>query len=138
MDRNVNQEGRVRVLGFTLLEVLVTLFILSLLLLALNAMQLTALRNTTSAYYFSVATEQLQSMAERLEATHGNPSSLQLLKWNEQNKTILPEGVGMIREMAPDTALILSWGKINANECDRTIVGQSGCLQLLTTIKEPS
>ncbi len=124
--------------GFTLLEILITLFILSLLLLGLNAMQLTALRKTTAAYYFSVATEQLHSMAERLHATNGSNNMLSQLSWNEQNKEVLPQGVGTINENTSNATLTLFWGKQHAYQCDRTTIGQSGCLQLSATIEGPS
>ena len=117
--------------GFTLLEVLVSLFILALLLLGLDAVQMKALHSVKSAYYFSVATEQLNSMLERLQTTHyqNNIDSLQLL-WNEQNKRVLPQGRGTISLAPPNVVLTIYWGKI-AN-CDRDKIGQSGCVRVTT------
>lgn len=113
--------------GFTLLEILISLFLLSLLLLSLNAMQLTAMRKAKAAYHYSVASEQLHSLAERLNATAGQFRPQHLAIWNSQNKQALSNGHGLMR----DGALIIFWGNYAENKCSRDTIGQSGCLQLI-------
>ncbi|MBL4819036.1 MAG: type IV pilus modification protein PilV [Deltaproteobacteria bacterium] len=54
--------------GFSLIEVLVTLLVVSVGLLGVVAMQLTALRNTHSAFIHSQATVYVSDMAERILA----------------------------------------------------------------------
>lgn len=52
--------------GLTLLEILVTVVILSLGLLGLAGLQLTGLKNNRNAYYNTVAGQAVQDIAERL------------------------------------------------------------------------
>lgn len=52
--------------GLTLLEIMVTLVILSLGLLGLAGLQMTGLKNNRAAYYNAVAGQAVQDMSERL------------------------------------------------------------------------
>lgn len=54
--------------GFTLLEVLVAIVVLSLGLLGLAGLQAASLRNNQTAYYRGIATQQAYDMADRLRA----------------------------------------------------------------------
>ena len=123
--------------GFTLLEVLISLFLLSLLLLGLDAMQLTALHQAKSAYYFSVASEQLHSMRERLQVIKGENVEVWQQAWNEQNRVLLPHGVGKIQGTAPEFVLSIFWGNKTSDVCDRNKIGQSGCLTSAIKIVGP-
>ena len=116
--------------GFTLLEVLISLFILSILLLGLDAMQLAALREAESAYYLSVATQQLNNMLERLQITKNDSLSDQQQQWNQQNQMVLPNGRGVISGEYPHIKLAIYWGDESAGACEKDKIGQSGCLQL--------
>lgn len=60
--QNNNQQG------FTLLEVLISVLILSIGLLGIAGLQLTALSNNTSAYNRSIATTLAYDMADRMRA----------------------------------------------------------------------
>jgi len=54
--------------GLTLLEVMVTVVILSLGLLGLAGLQMTGLKNNRNAYYQTVAAQVAQDLAERIKA----------------------------------------------------------------------
>lgn len=54
--------------GFTLIEVLVSMTILSIGLLGLAGLQVTGLKNNQTAYYHSEATQLLYDMADRMRA----------------------------------------------------------------------
>lgn len=54
--------------GFTLLEVLVSVLVLSIGLLGLAGLHVTALRNSQSSYFRSVATQLAYEMADRMRA----------------------------------------------------------------------
>jgi type IV pilus assembly protein PilV len=54
--------------GFTLLEILVAIVVLSLGLLGLAGLQATSLKNNQVAYYRSIATQQAQDIADRMRA----------------------------------------------------------------------
>ncbi len=54
--------------GFTLLEIMVAIVVLSLGLLGLAGLQAASLRNNQTAYYRSIATQQAYDIADRLRA----------------------------------------------------------------------
>jgi prepilin-type N-terminal cleavage/methylation domain-containing protein len=126
----------IRFAGFTLLEILVSLFILALLLLGLDAIQIRALASAKSTYYFSVATEQIRSISERLQATEGGQRDALQAAWNEQNKLVLPQGYGVISGNPPTFILTIFWGKNLSLKCDRDTYGQSGCIRTSIKIRE--
>ena len=57
--------------GFSLLESLIALVVFSIGFLALTLLMQTSLKNTNSAFYRSVATEQAYDMADRIRANRG-------------------------------------------------------------------
>lgn len=54
--------------GFTLLEILVAIVVLSIGLLGLAGLQVVSLNNNQTAYYRSIATQQAYDMADRMRA----------------------------------------------------------------------
>lgn len=96
--------------GFSLIEVLISLLILSVILLGFDTMQVKALRENENAYLFTVAENQLNSMAERLYA-NGVLSGAVIARWNEQNKLLLPHGKGSITGSYPNYTIALFWGE---------------------------
>src|SRR4051812_25513205 len=101
-----------RIQGLTLLEVLISTLLFSIMLFALGAMQLTAMRESESAYFFMLATVQVNNMEERLKAL-GDFSGLEKEQdhWNEENRQLLPRAVGRIEGRYPIYTLQLSWGR---------------------------
>jgi Tfp pilus assembly protein PilV len=120
--------------GFSLIEVLVSFFLLSLMLLGLDAMQITALRQAKTACYFSVATQQLNVMAERLDVLKDSDPTEQLTRWNQQNQTVLPQGRGTLSGNYPQFLLSIFWGDKNIQKCNQNKIGQSGCLHLIVHV----
>ncbi len=115
--------------GFTLIEVLISLMLLSLMLLGFDAMEIHSLRTLRASYYFHVATQQLTVMAERLQAlgAHAGLEEQKIL-WNRQNQQLLPEGIGTVTGSYPLYVITVYWGKIK-NKCDQISLGQSGCVK---------
>lgn len=116
--------------GFSFIEVLVSLLILSMMLLGLDASEYFAVRENRNAYFFSIATLQLQSMVERLK-TLGTATGLdnQILIWNNQNQTVLPQGRGYISGQFPTYTITLFWGNENGSAiCEENHGDFSGCL----------
>lgn len=96
--------------GFSLIEVLISLLILSLILLGFDAMEIDALRENRNAYYFSVAENQLNSIAQRIQA-HPQDITKQLMIWNQQNQQILPQGKGNVSGLFPNYIVTIFWGE---------------------------
>jgi type IV pilus assembly protein PilV len=105
-------------LGFTLIEVLISLFIFSFILLGFNGVLLQTKRQAYAEYLYSIATQQIITMIERLNALgDANGIDDQLTIWNVQNKLLLPNGVGVIEGSYPSYTVTLYWGKKSFN-CD--------------------
>lgn len=129
-------------MGLSLVEILVSLLLLSLLLLGTEAVQYIALRDTKTAYYVSVAHTQLNNMAERLRINlkqdpndrNINQINEQISSWNAQNLLVLPQGKGTITQDGSLYVLSLFWGNQrdkNSEECYQNQIGPSGCLRLV-------
>lgn len=119
-------------MGFSLIEILVSLILLSLLLLGTEAVQYIALRDTKTAYYVSVAHTQLNNMAERIKVSTKNDLDEQFIYWNKQNKAVLPQGRGTITRDGSICVLSLFWGSTkNVDECYQNKIGPHGCLRLV-------
>ena len=123
-------------LGFTLLEVLITLIILSIGLLGLAGLQTISLRNNHGAYLHSQAITQAYDIVDRMrtntnqigaytlanstytfdkigtqtaacDTTSGCATAQMaghdLFKWNQANRSILPQGIGIVCRAGSDT-----------------------------------
>lgn len=113
--------------GFTLLEVLVSLVILSFVIVGFEAMQLYALHETRKAYYFSEGISQINSMIERLHT--GLDVSTQINQWNDENRRVLPQGRGDVKGQYPAYHITLFWGEM-LSDCLETQWGQNGCITM--------
>lgn len=114
--------------GFSLLEVLISISLISILLLGMDALEIHALKTTRAAYYFDIAALQLIQFSERVESTDGRDLMRQLENWNEQNKKILPNGHGEIEGSFPNYKITIFWG--DENNCDKNKIGTSGCVTI--------
>ena len=77
--------------GFSLIEVLLALFIISFGLLSIAALQTTALRRSYDSYLHSIAVTQLAAMFDRLQVGSIEKESI---IWNQVNAELLPQGQG--------------------------------------------
>lgn len=119
--------GAINERGFTLLEILVAIVVISLGLLGLAGLQALSLRNNQVAYYRSIASQQAYDMADRLRANlagvrvgnydnltgtlPGNPGcfttgcstanmvTTDQFQWLTNNAALLPGGTGLVRCM---------------------------------------
>ncbi|HEX4045762.1 MAG TPA: prepilin-type N-terminal cleavage/methylation domain-containing protein [Gammaproteobacteria bacterium] len=120
-------------LGLTLIEVLISLFILTFLLLGVHATQLFALQKAKSTYYFSVATQQLHNMMLRLKVmTIATDLSTQLTHWNQQNQQVLPQGNGTVQCDNATCQLTIFWGGESPLTCINNQIGSAGCIRVET------
>jgi prepilin-type N-terminal cleavage/methylation domain-containing protein len=116
--------------GFSLIEVLVSLLLLAFILLGFDATELFSVRAIRAAYYFEVATTQLNNMVERLQiAAPVNAVEQAELIWNSENKVVLPQGRGQVAGEYPDYQLTIYWGQPQQS-CKQNQLGSSGCLSI--------
>lgn len=121
--------------GYSLIEVLVSLLIVSILMSGMIAVQFIAERDTKTAYYLSVAKNQLSNMVERLKTNESSNSDDYLNEtirmWNIQNQSVLPKGRGTLFQDGQKLVLSLFWDDDkNTNVCQQNKIGLSGCLRL--------
>lgn len=112
-------------LGVSLIEILICMFIFSLILFSFDVLEIIALRKAKSAYYFSVATQQLSNMLEQFQTFNNQYSNQQLFFWNQQNQSVLPHGRGTIA----NGYITISWGEKVDTNCLHPQIGLSGCLR---------
>lgn len=105
--------------GFSLLEVLVALVILTIALLGISRIGLLALCEQQAAYFRTIANIQAQSIADRVRLSVEHcPEFLDqfVREWQAENKTLLPQSNSRI-EISPNNYLIvIQW---NGSESSR-------------------
>lgn len=115
--------------GFSLIEVMVSLLLLSMSLLGLDAMQFYALQRAQHVYYYHQAMNQLMNMTERLAVLKNDEAIVdEVPHWNEENNQVLPNGRGEVQGSFPRYTLIIFWGK-SAMNCAENKIGATGCLR---------
>lgn len=126
--------------GFTLLEVLVAIVVISLGLLGLAGLQAATLRNNQIAYYRAIAIQQTYDMADRIRAnqagvtagsynnltatipadpdcvtntcTAANMAVADHSQWNNNNARLLPAGTGTVAAAAGGAFdITVSWNE---------------------------
>jgi prepilin-type N-terminal cleavage/methylation domain-containing protein len=104
--------------GYSLLEVMVSLLLIGLILYLFEVVQMTAGRISQSAYFLTVASEQMYSMKERLLAldNHGGVEQ-QLMRWKQQNLSLLPQAHGIVLGHYPHYLIEISWREGNQRKC---------------------
>jgi Tfp pilus assembly protein PilV len=115
--------------GASLIELLISILLLSIILFTIDAEQIYSLKKSKAIYYFSVAHQQINLIAERMSLSKNNFSH-SLNTWNEQNKYILPQGKGKITVNYPHYDFSIFWGKINKDNCHTDKIDKQGCLHV--------
>ncbi|EKD55495.1 MAG: hypothetical protein ACD_60C00004G0005 [uncultured bacterium] len=114
--------------GFTLLEVLISLLLISFVLLGLDAIEVYSFRQLKIAYFFSLAFNQMNNMTERLSALHTyNGLDEQIEMWNRENQSLLPNGLGNVQGHFPHYIARIYWGNF-PHLCIKNQMGETGCL----------
>jgi Tfp pilus assembly protein PilV len=119
---------RPHVQGFTLFEITLSLFILSLLITGLTASSLITLSANRASYYFAVAANQIQNLREQTKVLSNTDRFQKAFHaWNDENKNLLPQGVGDFNKTTSAGVISLRWG-ITDSTCSQTKPGLSGCV----------
>lgn len=115
--------------GFTFLEVLISLVLLSITLLGLDAMEVYSLRSLRATYFVHLALLQLQNMYDRLlVAKPYHEISQQVIAWNKENQALLPEGKGYVEGYASSYTIHIAWGG-EVIPCAQSVVAEKGCIR---------
>ncbi len=144
MKRPSYDRQQTRNAGFSLLEVLVTILVLSFGLLGMASLILTGMRSNNIAHYRAIATQQTHDMADRMRANlvgvsaghydalvAGIPASNDCIatncsaaqmavydhaQWNAANGILLPDGVGtVVGNLAGGFLVTVMWAEKEMN-----------------------
>lgn len=113
-----------------LLEVLISFCLLSLVMLGVNAMQLSSLQQLQASLYVAVASEQLTSLDNYLQSNQGINAEEFIKEWKTQIADMLPSGMGELHGDFPSYRISIFWGGAKAATCQSPQVGKRGCLSL--------
>lgn len=118
-----------KISGFTLLEVCISLFLISLILFGFDSMQLMSLKQIEAKEYLHIAIHQISNMSERLSLLKTQEElDLQIQAWNKENQVVLPHGIGTVEGAFPIYTIRIFWGK-KSDHCEKMKVGESGCFK---------
>jgi len=113
--------------GFTMVELLVAVLVLSIGLLGLAGLQAAGLRNNQSAYLRSQATILAYDVADRMRANHvaadagaynialgaagggGSVAADDLLEWKNNMAALLPSGDGSVTNNGGNFTVLVQW-----------------------------
>lgn len=109
--------------GFTLFEVLISLFILSFGLLTILGLQTAALQRNIDAYFESLATIQAANLAECI---HANSIDNCLPDWTQQIAILLPQGSGTCKKNTAGYKISVCW-------TPHLVLNKKNCLDLNVT-----
>jgi len=116
--------------GLTLIEVLFSLMVLSLTLLGLEAMELTAWHSNLNAYYLSQVEQQIDNLQEILRFFAGSGKADQQIQlWEQETRLILPQAAIKLSGEYPFYHLRLTWGEVHKGSCEIKREEHSGCVQ---------
>lgn len=108
--------------GTSLVEILISILLISLILLGLDGAQLTSMQQANLAYTYSVAAQQVININERLKAANFFE---QIVHWNSENQQILPQGRGVLS----GEYILIYWGNTPDGCVQNRIQEEGGCLR---------
>jgi hypothetical protein len=118
-----------RLAGFSLIEVLISLLLLSFILLGFDATEIYSARMIRATYYFNVASHQLNNITERLHMLENDMDiDENVAAWNAENQIVLPQGIGEVAGYYPNYIITIYWGK-KTSSCEQNQQGNSGCIK---------
>ena len=115
--------------GVSLIEVLVSLTLLSFVLFGLSGTQITAMRAAKANYFAVVAMHQLEGMAALLQSLGTYDYQAVLSDWKKRTAVILPQGQAACLGRYPNANLTIAWGQQRIETCIKDKIGRHGCLR---------
>lgn len=101
--------------GFSIIEALIALFLLTFSMLAIAAFQINTLNRSEQIYWQSVATVRINAISERLRANNSiSARQTACLRWNTINQTLLPTLRGECLCQSTSCTIKLSWSIKNS------------------------
>jgi type IV pilus assembly protein PilV len=102
-------QGRRAQSGLTLIEILVSLLVLSIGLLGVAALQGFTLQANQGAYHRTQAVNTVYEVAEFMRTNRGNPAALDFTAWQTRIAQQFPAGVLTVNWNPPLATITLTW-----------------------------
>lgn len=109
-------------IGFSLLEVLIAVFVFSIGLLALLKTEIVVIRRQNSAFLHSAAISKITNLAELLIYPNW---SLQRQQWRQQWQQQLKLSLPMVESHLSGSTIVLQWQLADTKAVHRTTVKQA-------------
>ncbi len=121
------KNGFTHTIGFSFIEVMISLVLMTLIFIGINAAHLVALHESKASYYYLLAAKQANLLANNL--TQASPNEWQQISalFNRNIKQMLPNG-HLIIEDKTKKRLVITWGEQSSVPCTYQFNNSSGCL----------
>ncbi len=103
-----SDDCQIKIRGFSFIESLIAILLLTIMMLTFGEIMLSALNRTAQGFYQTIASEQLNGLAEMMVQFPDQYSQF-LSQWNQDNQKLLPEGRGEIKEDVDAYRITLKW-----------------------------
>ncbi len=121
------QKNKSKSKGFSFIEVMISLLLMSLILFGVNAAHLLALNEAKTAYYFLLASKQAKMLADNLAKANASEWPALAALFNRNINQMLPNG-HMIIPHLEQKQLIITWGMQGMGQNIHDDIGKSGSL----------
>lgn len=122
--------------GFTYIELLISISLLSFLFLGMHAMQASSLHQAKGVFYSQIAKEELENLSEILSIASSDQHQEIIEEWKREVESALPGGNGEVDSDLSVWRAVVYWGNGNALSCKKNKAGESGCLRQEIAINE--
>lgn len=119
-----------QLLGSILIELLISFLLISIVLAGSFKFQLSIIKQAKSNYFYWIATQQIQSISERIQSCQSCDITQILKRWNNENKEVLPKGKGNITGTFPNYIIELAWSGGSFESCQSGALREIKCIVL--------
>ncbi len=106
--------------GFSLLELLVSMFILALGLLGIETLEIQAANMAVTAYQHSLAQQAIANIRERIYFAPTDMTT-QIMQWQMEIAELLPKGQGKVSGTYPNYQLQVCWFTKGLKTCTKQV-----------------
>jgi Tfp pilus assembly protein PilV len=97
--------------GVSLIEIVISLLLISLALFGFDAMQLMAIQKSRTAYNEAIANNQLHILNLQLQVAGRLSDHEKIIAiWSQENAALLPQGISYVSGDFPQYTIKICWG----------------------------
>jgi prepilin-type N-terminal cleavage/methylation domain-containing protein len=114
--------------GFSFIEILISLSIISFLIFSMDFIQVNSLRAQVATYYYAMATLAAKEIMEKLTFPALQNKNEIIHQWQASVSEILPKGRAYLTQQSEMTNISITWGEETEKKCEQTKIEMNGCL----------